>query len=46
MLGIFPSSLAFHCEHRQDQLSNLQEPVNNENVGHKTKEWDPLFKKY
>ena len=30
----------------QDQLSNLQEPVNNENVGHKTKEWDPLFKKY
>ena len=30
----------------QDQLPNLQEPVKNESVGHKTNTWDPLFKKY
>ena len=30
----------------QDQLPNLQEPVKNKSVGHKTRVWDPLFKKY
>ena len=30
----------------QDWLSNLQVPVKNESVGHKTKVWDPLIKKY
>ena len=43
MVDICPSSLGLGA---QDQLPNLQEPVKNESVGHKTKVWDPLFKKY
>ena len=44
--GGYLSFLINISEQAQGQLSNLQKPVKNESVGHKTKVWDPLFMKY